>query len=216
VVGSRLWPTYTLKSVGLFFLVAAVLAGLGGLVQINPVWLYGPFDPAQVTSPAQPDWYLGWLEGALRLFPNWEIRAFGFEVPEPFFPGVVMPGIVFGLLYAWPFLERRLTGDRSEHNLLDRPRERPVRTAFGTGALTFFLVLFVAASNDLIAHWFRLDIGTVTLVFRILVLVLPVVVGVVALMVCRALKDAGDVRITHVPLSAFRPSRARSSRATER
>jgi ubiquinol-cytochrome c reductase cytochrome b subunit len=216
VVGSRLWPTYTLKSVGLFFLVAAVLAGLGGLVQSNPVWLYGPFDPAQVTSPAQPDWYLGWLEGALRLFPNWEIRGFGFEVPEPFFPGVVMPGIVFGLLYAWPFLERRLTGDRAEHNLLERPRDRPVRTAFGTGALTFFLVLFVAASNDLIAHWFRLDIGTVTLVFRILVLVLPVVVSVATLMMCRALKDAGDVRITHVPLSAFRPSRGRSSRATER
>ena len=88
VVGSRLWPTYAVKSVGLFFVVIAVLTGLGGLVQVNPVWLYGPFEPSQVTSPAQPDWYVGWLEGALRLFPPWEIRAFGFEIPEPFFPAL--------------------------------------------------------------------------------------------------------------------------------
>jgi ubiquinol-cytochrome c reductase cytochrome b subunit len=208
VVGSRLWPTYALKSVGLFLIIAGVLTALGGLVQINPVWLYGPFEPAQVSSPAQPDWYLGWLEGALRLFPNWEIRAFGFEIPEPFFPAVLLPGITFGLLYAWPFLERWVTKDRAEHHLLDRPRDRPWRTALGAATLTFYGVLFAAASNDLLAHWFGLDIETVTTVFRALALVLPPIVGYVTLRVCIGLRDAGDVRLLHMPISALRIPRA--------
>ncbi|HEX6332260.1 MAG TPA: ubiquinol-cytochrome c reductase cytochrome b subunit [Actinomycetota bacterium] len=207
VVGSRLWPTYAVKSVGLFLLVAAVLAGLGGLVQINPVWLYGPFDPSQVTSPAQPDWYVGWLEGALRLFPNWEIRAFGYEIPEPFFPAVLLPGLTFALLYAWPFLERRVTHDRGEHHLLERPRDRPVRTALGAATLTFYAVLLAAASNDLIATWFAFDIVTVTWVFRGLVFVLPTLVGFAIHRVCRGLRESGDARLTELPLSALRSHR---------
>jgi ubiquinol-cytochrome c reductase cytochrome b subunit len=216
VMGSRLWPTYAAKSAGLFFIVIAVLTGLGGLVQINPVWLFGPFDPSQVSSPAQPDWYLGWLEGALRLFPNWEVRAFGFEIPEPFFPGALLPGITFALLYAWPFIERRVTKDDAAHHLLDRPRDRPVRSALGAATLTFYVMLFAAASNDVLAHWFALDIGTVTRVFRVLALALPPTVGYATLRVCRALKNAGDVRLTHLPLSAFRAPRAREARPRER
>ena len=214
VVGSRLWPTYAAKSVGLFFLIAAILAGLGGLVQINPIWLYGPFDPALVTSPAQPDWYLGWIEGALRLFPNWELRGFGHELPEPFFPAVLMPGITFALLYSWPFLERWFTKDRGTHHLLDRPRDRPLRTAFGAATLSFYGVLFAAASNDLLAHWFGVDIALVTWVFRVLVFVVPVVIGGSVFVVCRALRQAGDVRLTRLPLSALRPAAARKSSPT--
>jgi ubiquinol-cytochrome c reductase cytochrome b subunit len=91
VVGSKLWPTYTAKSVGLLFAVFAVSLAMGGLVQINPIWLYGPFDPAHVPSPAQPDWWLGWVEGALRIWPSWEFRAFGIEVPNPFYPQFSFP-----------------------------------------------------------------------------------------------------------------------------
>ena len=214
VVGSRLWPTYAAKSVGLFFLIAAILAGLGGLVQINPVWLYGPFEPALVTSPAQPDWYLGWIEGALRLFPNWELRGFGHEIPEPFFPAVLLPGITFALLYAWPFLERRFTKDRETHHLLDRPRDRPLRTAFGAATLAFYGVLFAAASNDLLAHWFGVDIAVVTWVFRVLVFVVPIVIGGGVFVVSRALREAGDVRLTRLPLSALRPAAARKPTST--
>ncbi len=87
VVGSKLWPTFTAKTLGLFFFVFAVCAALGGLAQINPVWLYGPFQPAAVSAGSQPDWYIGWLEGALRLMPPWELRLGGFEIPNPFFPG---------------------------------------------------------------------------------------------------------------------------------
>ena len=132
VVGSKLWPTYAAKSVSLFLAVFAVTALLGGLVQINPVWLYGPFRPEQVSSPAQPDWYMGWVEGALRLMPAWELRAFGYEIPNPFFPAVLLPGITFLLLYAWPFLEARFTKDLEPHHLLDRARDHPARTAVGS------------------------------------------------------------------------------------
>ena len=100
VVGSKLWPTFTAKTLGLFFFVFAVCAALGGLAQINPVWLYGPFQSSAVSAGSQPDWYIGWLEGALRLMPPWEVRIGGFEIPNPFFPGVLLPGITFTLLYA--------------------------------------------------------------------------------------------------------------------
>jgi quinol---cytochrome-c reductase cytochrome b subunit len=203
VVGSRLWPTYAMKSVALFFAVGAVLGLLGGLAQINPVWLYGPFVPQAVSSPAQPDWYLGWLEGALRLFPNWEIRAFGHTVANPFYPAVLLPGVTFLLLYLWPFLELRFTGDRMHHDLLDRPRDRPVRTGLGATALTFYGVLFFAASNDLIAKLFHIPVNGVTWAFRILVLVLPPIVGLGVYRFMRGAKLTGVESLLEVPLSAM-------------
>ncbi|MDQ2678183.1 MAG: ubiquinol-cytochrome c reductase cytochrome b subunit, partial [Actinomycetota bacterium] len=153
VVGRRLWPAFASRSLGLFLLTTAVLCGLGGLAQINPVWVYGPFSPTAtaVTSASQPDWYMGWLDGALRLFPGWEIRVFHFSVPSAFFAGVLVPTVAFGLLYAWPFLEARVTGDRDAHHLLDRPRDVPLRTAIGAASFVFFGVLFLAGSNDVLS-----------------------------------------------------------------
>jgi ubiquinol-cytochrome c reductase cytochrome b subunit len=177
VVGERLWPTYATKSVGLFFGVAAVLSFLGGLVQINPIWLYGPYAAAQVSSPAQPDWYLGWLEGALRLFPAWQFQIFGLEIPNVFLPAVVLPGITFGLLYAWPFIEAWRTGDHAPHHILDRPRDRPVHTALGMATLSFYAVLLLGGLNDLVAKWFQLPVESVTWTIRILGIVLPILVG---------------------------------------
>src|SRR5690606_8218396 len=173
VVGERLWPTYAAKAIGLFFLTSAVLAFLGGVFQINPIWIYGPFDPAQVSSASQPDWYMGWLDGALRIMPGWEFRAGGFEIPNPFFPGVLLAGITFGLLYAWPFLEARVTGDHDEHHVLDRPRQRPVRTALGVATLAFFVVCFVGGAADVIAATFGLSVNAVPWSFRALVLLPP-------------------------------------------
>ena len=207
VVGSRLWPTYAMKSVGLFSAVGAVLGLLGGLAQINPVWLYGPFVPQAVSSPAQPDWYLGWLEGALRLFPNWEIRAFGHTVANLFFPAVLLPGITFLLLYLWPFLEQRFTGDRLHHDLLDRPRDRPVRTGLGAAALTFYGVLFFAASNDVIAKLFEVPVTGVTWVFRILVVVLPPLSGFGVYRFMLGARLTGAESLLEVPFSAIIRSR---------
>jgi ubiquinol-cytochrome c reductase cytochrome b subunit len=190
IEGSRLWPSYAAKSVGLFFIVTSVIAALGGLAQINPVWLYGPYDPAQAsaaTAGSQPDWYVGWLDGALRVMPGWEIRAFGHTVANPFFPGVLLPGITFGLLYAWPFLERRITKDANAHNLLDRPRDAPVRTALGAATLTFYAILFVAGGNDVLASVFKVAPESITNLFRILIFMAPLAVFLVTRSTCRSL-----------------------------
>jgi ubiquinol-cytochrome c reductase cytochrome b subunit len=211
VEGPKLWPTYAMKSVGLFFAVAAVLCLLGGLFQINPVWLYGPYHPAQVSSPAQPDWYMGWLEGALRLFPPWEVRAFGFEVPNPFFPAVLLAGVTFMGLYLWPFLEARATGDRAAHDLLDRPRDHPVRSALGAATLSFYAVLFFAASNDLLAKWLKVRVTIITGIFQVAVFVVPAVVGLVTHRLLCALVRSGAPRFSEMPFAAlrkgFRPPR---------
>ncbi len=187
VVGSPLWPNYSMKAVGLALIVFGVLSLLGGLAQINPVWIYGPFDPTTVSSPAQPDWYLGWIEGALRLAPNWEIRMFGYRIPEPFFPGVLFPTLFFSGVYLWPFIEQRLTGDRREHHLLDRPRDNPMRTGIGVAVLTFAAVLTLAGSNDVLGAFFRIPVENVTRAFRGLVLVLPPVLGWLAYRAAREL-----------------------------
>ncbi|MEA2154117.1 MAG: ubiquinol-cytochrome c reductase cytochrome b subunit [Solirubrobacteraceae bacterium] len=150
VVGSPLWPAYALRSLGWLFAVAAVLVLLGGLVQINPVWQWGPFEPWVGENGAQPDWYLGWLIGALRLMPNWEPTLFGRTLaPNPFFGGVVFPGIVFGFLYALPAIDRVLfTRDRVEHHLLDRARDNPRRTGLLAAMLVFVVLIFFFGSAD--------------------------------------------------------------------
>jgi ubiquinol-cytochrome c reductase cytochrome b subunit len=193
VVGERLWPTYVAKAGGLFFLVAAVLALLGGVAQINPIWVYGPFRVANVSTLSQPDWYMGWLEGAMRLMPAWEIRAFGFEVPNPFFPGVLIPGITFTLLLLWPFLEAWRTKDHAEHHVLDRPRDRPMRTALGVATLAFYTVLGLGGATDALAQLFDLSINTLIWALRVLLLVVPIAAAMVTRRLCLELqaRDAG-------------------------
>jgi ubiquinol-cytochrome c reductase cytochrome b subunit len=194
ITGSRLWPTYALKSVALFFLVSGIIAGLGGLAQINPIWIYGPYDPAKgaaATSMSQPDWYVGWLDGALRIMPGWEIRAFDHTIANPFFPGALLPGLTFGLLYAWPFIERRFTKDKAPHNLLNRPRDAPVRTAIGAGALAFYGILFLAGGNDALAALVQIAPETITNIFRVGVFVVPFAVFLVTRAICHSLAASG-------------------------
>ena len=195
VVGERMWPTYAAKATGLFFLTAAVLCLLGGLVQINPIWIYGPFNTAEVSSASQPDWYMGWLDGALRIMPGWELRAFGYEIPNPFFPGVLLASVTFALLYAWPFLEARVTRDYAEHHIDDRPRQRPVRTALGVACLAFYIVLFLGAASDVLSTTFGLSVNAVIWTFRVLVFVLPVVSGWITYQLCKELSARDGVPI---------------------
>jgi quinol---cytochrome-c reductase cytochrome b subunit len=185
IVGKSLWPVYATKSVGFFFLVFGVLVALGAFVEINPVWLYGPYDPAAVSAGSQPDWYVGWLEGALRLAPSWEPRIFGLLVPNPFFGGALLALIILAGLYLYPFIEQWVTGDREVHHVLDRPILRPMRTAIGAGFIALFLTLTVAGSNDVLAVLFGTQVELLRDVLRIVVLVLPVVVGVLTFFVCR-------------------------------
>lgn len=189
VVGDRMWPGYAVKTTGLLLFVAGSLTLMGALVQINPVWLYGPYDPASSTVPAQPDWYLQWVEGALRVFPPLEFEVFGYEVPSPFVTGVAFPLAWFGLLYAWPFLEERLTGDRGPHHLLDRPRDRPLRTAFGVAGLSVLALLVASASHDAQAQLLRVGVDAMTSAYRLALLTVPVAAGTLAWFLCRALRS---------------------------
>jgi ubiquinol-cytochrome c reductase cytochrome b subunit len=175
----------------LLLLVAAVLALLGGVAQINPVWQLGPYHPAKVTSPAQPDWYLAFLDGLLRLAPPWSFELFGYTISELLWPALVLPGIGFGIMTAWPWIERRLGGDRANHDLLDRPRDAPLRTAVGAAGLTMFLVAFLAAGNDILAVLLYLPLEAVTRLLQWLFVLGPVVVGLVTYAVCRSLRRSG-------------------------
>ena len=191
VIGERLWPTYTAKSIGLLCLVVAVLATLGGLVQINPIWLYGPYHPATVSMFAQPDWYMGWVEGSLRLMPSLALQGWGYEVPNVFFSGVVVPAGTFLMLYAYPFVEQWLTRSwRQEHHLLDRPREHPYRTALGTAVFSFYAVLLMGGSNDIIAEVTGIPLAVVINTLRVTLFVLPIIVWFVTFKICEDLQRA--------------------------
>jgi quinol---cytochrome-c reductase cytochrome b subunit len=189
VVGTPMWPGYALRSIGLLLAVAAVLVLLGGLVQINPVWQWGPYEINRSTNGAQPDWYLGWLIGGLRLMPPLEIHVFGRTlVPNPFWGGAAFPTVVFGMLFAWPFVEKRLARDRAGHHLLDRPREHPWRTAFGVAFFAFVALIFLAGSADRLFYQFGISYTSQVHLFRALVLIAPPVAFFVAKAVCDELR----------------------------
>jgi ubiquinol-cytochrome c reductase cytochrome b subunit len=186
VVGTPLWPAYALRSLGLFAAVAAVLVLMGGLIQINPVWLWGAYHPYIGTNGAQPDWYLGWLIGALRLMPNLEIHAFGRTiVPNPFFGGVLFPSVVFALLYALPWLDRRLISrDYRRHDLLERPRENPLRTALAASVFAGVAVVFAAGSVDRLFFQFGFGYEGAIWFFRGAFFVVPAITFALTKRVC--------------------------------
>jgi ubiquinol-cytochrome c reductase cytochrome b subunit len=180
VVGRHFWPGQVFRSLGLFFLVAAAIAVVAGLVQINPVWVYGPYVPYAVSSPAQPDWYIGWLEGLLRMGFNFEPVVLGVRIPSLFLPAVVIPGIIFTGFAIWPFIEGRLSHDDRDHELLQWPWQAPVRLGIGAAILTLFIVLTVAGGNDVLAVNLHVGLEDLTRVSRILAIVAPILVGVLA------------------------------------
>jgi ubiquinol-cytochrome c reductase cytochrome b subunit len=185
IVGAPLWPAQTPRSLGLMVGVAGVLFLLGGLVQINPIWLWGPFHTYVSTNGAQPDWYLGWLIGALRLVPGWDFTIGGYTVvPNPFWGGVAFPLIVIGFLYFWPRIERRMTGDTGFHNVLDRPRDAPRRTAVGIAMATLVFLVLLAGSADRVTVLFGISYDAQLWLYRVLVFVGPLVAGLVTYRVC--------------------------------
>jgi ubiquinol-cytochrome c reductase cytochrome b subunit len=198
VVGSKFFPAMATKMVGFNMLVFGVLAALGGLAQINPIWLYGPYDPSQVSAGSQPDWYIGFLDGSTRLMPNWELRALGHTLsPNVMVPTQILPGVLFTLLAIYPFLEARLTGDKGYHNILDRPRDKPVRTGLGVMSITFYLLLLVAGGNDIIASIFHISINEITYTLRTAIFVVPPLAYVATKRICLSLQRADDGLLHH-------------------
>jgi ubiquinol-cytochrome c reductase cytochrome b subunit len=185
IVGLPTYPGYAPRSLALFASVAGVLFLLGGLVQINPIWLWGPYHTYSSTNGAQPDWYLGWLIGALRLVPQWDLTIGDYTlVPNPFWGGAAFPLVVFAFLYLWPWLEQRFAHDSAYHNLLQRPRDAPWRTAIGLAVVTWTSFVFFAGASDRVTVLFGLSYTAQIWVYRVLVWVLPVVVGAIAYRVC--------------------------------
>ncbi len=189
VVGNRLFPTFAAKATGLIFVVFGVCAALGGLVQINPVWLWGPYNPAQVSAASQPDWYIGFLDGSTRLFPAWDINLPGdYTIPALFWPTVVIAGAMFTLLALYPMIERKLTGDTASHHLLQRPRDVPVRTSLGIMALAFYLMLMISGGNDVIADKFDISLNAMTWIGRIGVIIVPPIAYAITYRICLGLQ----------------------------
>ncbi|MGW4566285.1 cytochrome bc1 complex cytochrome b subunit [Streptomyces sp. NPDC004561] len=230
VRGKPLVPQFTAASLGLNMTVFGLMVILAGVAQINPIWNYGPYVPDQVSTASQPDWYVGFLEGSLRLVPPWETNFAGHTLMwNVLLPAVVLPTLVFVVLYAYPFVEQRLTGEwHREQHLCDRPRERPVRTGLGVAGTVLFGVLMLAGGNDVIAATFHVSVNAITWVLRVCFVVAPVLAFLVTRWVCRALTEAerqrleegvptGDVRQSvtggydtgHEPVESFRPGAPR-------
>jgi len=191
LLGLPTFPAYAPRSLGLLCSVAALLFLLGGLVQINPIWQWGPYEVANGTNGAQPDWYLGWLIGALRLVPGFDVTIGDYTlVGNPFWGGALFPLVVLLVLLAVPAAERRLTGDGSLHNLADRPRDAPRRTAFGMAFLTWVALIFVAGSADRMYVFLGLSYVGQIWFYRVATLVLPFVAYVVTKRLCLALQES--------------------------
>ncbi|MER6128250.1 cytochrome bc complex cytochrome b subunit [Streptomyces sp. NPDC001795] len=197
VLGMPFLPVYMAKAGGFFFLVFGVLALLGGIATINPVWAFGPYRPDLVTTGAQPDWYLGFSEGLIRVMPGWEINAWGHTLQlGVFIPFTLFPLIMLAIAL-YPFVEAWVTGDRREHHILDRPRNVPVRTALGAAWLALYGVLLIGGGNDLWATHFHLSINAITWFVRIGFFVAPVVAFVVTKRICLGLQRRDRDKVLH-------------------
>ena len=198
VVGYPLFPVYMAKAGGFFFIVFGVTAFLSAVASINPVWLYGPYTPGQVSAGSQPDWYMGWLDGLVRMAPPLETHAFGHTISwNILIPGLIIPGIMFTGLALYPFIESWISGDKREHHILDRPRNVPNRTALGAMALTFTIVALLNGGNDIIATTFNLTINQMMWFSRIGILVLPPIAFVVTKRLCLSLQRVDRDLVLH-------------------
>jgi len=196
VVGVRVMPVFAVKSGAFFAIITGILGLMGGLLQINPIWQLGPYKPSQVSAGSQPDFYLMWTDGLIRLWPDWELYIGDYTVPAAVAVALIM-GLVFVLLIAYPFIEAKVTGDRGHHNLLQRPRDVPVRTAIGAMAIAFYIVLTFACMNDIIALKFHISLNATTWIGRIGMVVLPAIVYYLAYRWCIGLQRSDRGVLEH-------------------
>ena len=200
VVGYPVFPVYAAKAGGFFFIVFGVITLMGGLLQINPVWVFGPYNPAQITAGSQPDWYMGFAEGAIRLMPGpgweWHIGSTTWSW-NVFLPLSIPMALLFGGMMIYPFIEAWVTGDKSEHHILDRPRNHPTRTGFGVAAMTWYAVLWIGGGNDIVATTFDVSLNAVTYVLRVAVFAAPVAAFLLTKRICIGLQRSDEERLLH-------------------
>jgi ubiquinol-cytochrome c reductase cytochrome b subunit len=189
VVGVPIMPIFAAKAGGFFFLVFGVIVLIASFFSINAVWVYGPYDPSPVSAGTQPDWYIGFADGALRLIPpGWEFMLGDFTVTMSILVPLVVLGLFIVTVAIYPFLEAWITGDKREHHIAERPRNNPTRTAIGAAGVTFYAVMWAAASSDLMATHFMLTLEGVTHALQALLFLGPVIAYITAKRVCIALQ----------------------------
>jgi ubiquinol-cytochrome c reductase cytochrome b subunit len=202
VVGTPMFPVFMAKTTGFLFVVSGMIALLGAFAQINPIWQFGPYTASRISYAVQPDWYMGFLDGALRIWPSWSFHSFGYTIPfEVLVPAVLLPGLLFNIAYVWPAIERKFTKDTALHNLLVRPSDRPKHTAVGVATLALLGMLFIASSTDVIANFFRLPLNEVLWAMRILVIISPFVAYPITWKICKevqALHGGGKRKTANV------------------
>ena len=197
VVGMPLLPVYMAKAGGFFFLVFGVIAAISALFTINPIWVLGPYRPDQVSTNAQPDWYMGFSEGLIRAMPGWEINLWGHTLALGVFVPLMIFPLVLAAIAAYPFIESWVTGDKREHHIAQRPRNAPTRTAFGAAWISWYFVLLVGGGNDLWATHFNLSINSITWFVRIGFFVVPIIVFWCARRICLGLQRRDREKVLH-------------------
>ena len=198
VVGHPILPVYMAKAGGFFFVVFGVTAFISAVASINPIWLYGPYTPGQISAGSQPDWYMGWLDGLVRMAPPLETHAFGHTISwNILIPAVIVPGIIFTGMALYPFIESWITGDKREHHLLDRPRNVPNRTALGVMSITFVMISLINGGNDIIATNFDLSIYQIMWFSRIGIFILPPLAFIITKRLCLSLQRADRELLLH-------------------
>ena len=198
VVGFPMLPVYAAKAGGFFFIVFGVCAVMGGLLTLNPVWKFGPYDPTKVTAGSQPDWYMGWPDGLLRIMPGWESVIFGYTISwNVMIPILIVPPLMITILIALPFLEAWITGDKRDHHLLQRPRNAPTRTGIMVALMTFYGLAWAAGGNDIIAIKLHLSINQITYFMRVMVFLGPLLAFFITRRWCISLQRHDQETLLH-------------------
>ncbi|MET8652318.1 MULTISPECIES: cytochrome bc1 complex cytochrome b subunit [Nocardia] len=196
VIGARIVPVFAADQGAFFAFTLGIVGIMGGVLQINPIWNLGPYNPSQVSAGSQPDFYMMWTDGMARLMPPWELYLGRYTIPAVFWVALIM-GLVFTVLIAYPWIEKRLTGDTAPHNLLQRPRDVPVRTAIGAMSIAFYVVLTLSCVNDIIALKFDISLNATTWAGRIGLLVVPPLAYFVAYRFCIGLQRSDRAVLEH-------------------
>lgn len=196
VVGVRILPLFGIKAAAFGLITAGVLALMAGLTTINAIWLLGPYNPAQVSAGSQPDIYMLWTDGLARVMPAWELYLGHYTVPGAFWVAM-LAGLMVVLLIAYPFIEAKITGDTAHHNLLQRPRDVPVRTSLGMMGIAFYFLVTLSGGNDLFAYHFGVSLNAMTWVGRIGLIVLPPLAYFVTYRICIGLQRSDREVLEH-------------------
>ncbi|GAA1297817.1 cytochrome bc1 complex cytochrome b subunit [Planotetraspora silvatica] len=198
VVGGPFYPSFMAKSGAFFLFTFAVIALLATFAQINPIWLFGPYTPAAISAGSQPDFYMGFLEGSLRLMPSWEINFLGHTLSlSVLIPALLPMGVILTGLALYPFIEQWVTGDRREHHFADRPRDNPVRTGIGFAGITFYGLLWLLGANDEISANFHISLYLTTIFGRFAIFIGPALAFIVAYRICIGLQRRDAEMLFH-------------------